>query len=151
MLGVLGGDEDLPIERLALSGDHTTLASVSHESCLKLWDLTHLKDSGSDEEEAGQEGAAAQETEQPHQVCFAFKRRSLQGDKINACCSWALATQHALFDIASNCSGICSTEQEQHDRTGAHYRPCNSTYILLCRQHVFQISITKTRRCTCQR
>lgn len=66
MLGVLGGSEDLPIERLALSGDQSTLASVSHESCLKLWDLTHLRDSGSDEEEP--EEAAAQDVEDTQQV-----------------------------------------------------------------------------------
>lgn len=61
MLGVLGGEEDLPIERLALSGDQAILASVSHESCLKLWDLAHLQDSGSGEEDedAHQEAAEA--------------------------------------------------------------------------------------------
>ena len=51
MLGVLGGEQDLPIERLALARDQATLASLSHESCLKLWDLAHLKDSGSGEED----------------------------------------------------------------------------------------------------
>ena len=67
---MLGGDEDLPIERLALSRDQTTLASVSHENCLKLWDLTHLRDSGSDEEdEEAEEGAAAQNVDAPSQVC----------------------------------------------------------------------------------
>ena len=69
MLGVLGGNEDLPIERLALSGDQTTLASVSHENCLKLWDLTHLKDSGSDEEEAEGQRANADDAEAPQEVC----------------------------------------------------------------------------------
>ena len=69
MLGVLGGNEDLPIERLALSGDRTTLASVSHENCLKLWDLTHLKDSGSDEEEAEGQRANADDAEAPQEVC----------------------------------------------------------------------------------
>ena len=56
MLGVLGGTEDLPIERLALSHDQARLASVSHESCLRLWDLSHLAE-GSDEEDEAQEGA----------------------------------------------------------------------------------------------
>lgn len=53
MLGVLGGTEDLPIERLALSHDRATLASVSHESCLRLWDLSHL----ANESEAEEDGA----------------------------------------------------------------------------------------------
>ena len=67
---MLGGDEDLPIERLALSRVQTTLASVSHENCLKLWDLTHLRDSGSDEEDedAAEEGVAAQNVDAPSQV-----------------------------------------------------------------------------------
>ena len=55
MLGVLGGTEDLPIERLALSHDRATLASVSHESCLRLWDMSQLADS--DAEEGAQETA----------------------------------------------------------------------------------------------
>ena len=63
MLGVLGGSEDLPIERLALSHDRTRLASVSHENCLRLWDLSQLAEgTDEEEEEAGQgevEDAAA--------------------------------------------------------------------------------------------
>lgn len=54
MLGVLGGTEDLPIERLALSHDRATLASVSHESCLRLWDLSHLAHESEDEEDGAQ-------------------------------------------------------------------------------------------------
>ena len=61
MLGVLGESEDLPIERLALSHDSAKLASVSHESCLRLWDLSHLAE-GSDEDGEEQE-AAGLETE----------------------------------------------------------------------------------------
>ena len=68
MLGVLGGNEDLPIERLALSEDQATLSSVSHENCLKLWDLTHLKDSGSDEEEL-EDRTNADNAEATQQVC----------------------------------------------------------------------------------
>ncbi|KAL3146129.1 hypothetical protein ABBQ38_015474 [Trebouxia sp. C0009 RCD-2024] len=51
MLAVLGGTEELPIERLALSHDRATLASVSHESCLRLWDLSQLAQESEDEEE----------------------------------------------------------------------------------------------------
>lgn len=50
MLAVLGGTEELPIERLALSHDRATLASVSHESCLRLWDLSHLAHESEDED-----------------------------------------------------------------------------------------------------
>lgn len=57
MLGVLGGSEDLPIERLALSHNRATLASVSHESCLRLWDVSQLADDSEEEEEGAQEGA----------------------------------------------------------------------------------------------
>ena len=67
MLGVLGGTEDLPIERLALSHDRATLASVSHECCLRLWDLSQLAHDSEDEEEGAQadeqEGASVR-----HQV-----------------------------------------------------------------------------------
>lgn len=62
MLGVLGGTEELPIERLALSHDRATLASVSHESCLRLWDLSQLAQESEDEGEgthADQEESAA--------------------------------------------------------------------------------------------
>ena len=52
MLAVLGGTEELPIERLALSHDRATLASVSQESCLRLWDLSQLVQESEDEEEA---------------------------------------------------------------------------------------------------
>ena len=70
MLGVLGGTEDLPIERLALSHDRATLASVSHESCLRLWDLSTLAHESEDEEGA-QEGEQADASVR-HQVNFLF-------------------------------------------------------------------------------
>ena len=66
MLGVLGGTEDLPIERLALSHDRATLASVSHESCLRLWDLSQLAHESEDEEDGIQ--ADEQEASVRHQV-----------------------------------------------------------------------------------
>ena len=59
MLGVLGGSEDLPIERLTLSHDKARLASVSHESCLRLWDLSQLAEGSDDDDQEGEEDEAA--------------------------------------------------------------------------------------------
>lgn len=66
LIGVLGAHaEDMPVERLALSQDRAVLASMSHDSCVKLWDLSVLQDdsgaegdSSSEWEEAGSEEAA---------------------------------------------------------------------------------------------
>jgi ATP-dependent RNA helicase DOB1 len=63
LLGVLGAHaDDMPVERLALSGDKAVLASMSHDSCVKLWDLSVLQDEdgadSSEWEEAGSEEAA---------------------------------------------------------------------------------------------
>lgn len=45
LLGVVGAHEDdMPVERLAMSGDRAVLASMSHESCIKLWGLSILHD-----------------------------------------------------------------------------------------------------------
>jgi hypothetical protein len=65
LLGVLGEhEEDMPVERLALAGDKSLLASMSHDACVKLWDLSILQDDeGDDDEDAAadqeQEAAAA--------------------------------------------------------------------------------------------
>jgi ATP-dependent RNA helicase DOB1 len=63
LLGVLGAHaDDMPVERLALAGDKAVLASMSHDSCVKLWDLSVLQDEdgadSSEWEEAGSEEAA---------------------------------------------------------------------------------------------
>ena len=39
MVGVVGSHDDLPIERLAISGDKDVLASSSHDETIKLWDI----------------------------------------------------------------------------------------------------------------
>jgi hypothetical protein len=65
LLGVLGEhEEDMPVERLALAGDKSLLASMSHDACVKLWDLSILQDDEGDEDEDAaadeeQEAAAA--------------------------------------------------------------------------------------------
>jgi hypothetical protein len=59
LLGVLGEhEEDMPVERLALAGDKSLLASMSHDACVKLWDLSILQDDEGDDDE---EDAAADE------------------------------------------------------------------------------------------
>jgi hypothetical protein len=66
LIGVLGAHaDDMPVERLALSQDRAVLASMSHDSCVKLWDLSVLQDDSGEEgdsssewEEAGSEEAA---------------------------------------------------------------------------------------------
>ncbi|KAG2452850.1 hypothetical protein HYH02_002195 [Chlamydomonas schloesseri] len=65
LLGILGqhnGDHE--VERLALSADKRVLASMSHDSAVKLWDLSLLHeedDEGGEEEEGGEEAAAEEE------------------------------------------------------------------------------------------
>lgn len=51
LLGVVGEHADMPLERLALSGDHRVLASTSHDNAVKLWDLSCLHDDSGDEAE----------------------------------------------------------------------------------------------------
>ena len=66
LIGVLGEHaDDMPVERLALSQDRAVLASMSHNSCVKLWDMSVLQDDSGEEgdsssewEEAGSEEAA---------------------------------------------------------------------------------------------
>jgi hypothetical protein len=59
LLGVLGEhEEEMPVERLALAGDKSLLASMSHDACVKLWDLSILQDDEGDDED---EDAAADE------------------------------------------------------------------------------------------
>lgn len=41
------GIDDLPVERLALSGDKRLLASVAHDDCVQIWDLKQLHDDSS--------------------------------------------------------------------------------------------------------
>jgi hypothetical protein len=73
LIGVLGAHADeLPIERLALSGDRAVLASTAHDSCVKLWDLSILQeDEGGEDssewEEAGSEEAACDAAQQQQQ------------------------------------------------------------------------------------
>jgi ATP-dependent RNA helicase DOB1 len=62
LLGVLGEhEEDMPVERLALAGDKSLLASMSHDACVKLWDLSILQD---DEGDYDEDACAAADEEQ---------------------------------------------------------------------------------------
>lgn len=49
MLGVVGEHTDFPIERLAITPDRCWLASASHNNTVKLWDISDMLSSGSDE------------------------------------------------------------------------------------------------------
>lgn len=51
MLGVLGEHSDFDIERIALKGDVMCLASISHDSSLKLWNTGLLLDDDDDDQE----------------------------------------------------------------------------------------------------
>lgn len=63
LLGVVGEHAgDLPVERLALSADKQLLASMSHDNCIKLWDMMILQDDSDADED---EDADEQQQEQP--------------------------------------------------------------------------------------
>ncbi|GFR46760.1 hypothetical protein Agub_g8386 [Astrephomene gubernaculifera] len=63
LLGILGQhNEDFPVERLALSHDRRVLASTSHDSAVKLWDLSLLLED--DDEGEGEEGEGEGEEEE---------------------------------------------------------------------------------------
>ena len=47
MLGVVGEHGDMPVERMALSLDRTSLATASHDHTIKLWDVKDLFEEGS--------------------------------------------------------------------------------------------------------
>lgn len=40
LLGVLGSHDDFPVERMAFSHDRRLLASIAHDSAVRLWDVT---------------------------------------------------------------------------------------------------------------
>ncbi len=40
LLGVLGSHDDFPVEALAFSHDRRLLASIAHDSAVRLWDMT---------------------------------------------------------------------------------------------------------------
>ena len=46
MLGVVGEHGDMPVERMALSLDRTSLATASHDHTIKLWDVKDLFEEG---------------------------------------------------------------------------------------------------------
>lgn len=50
MLGILGDHGDLDVERITATADQRLLASMSHDSIVKIWDLGQLMDADSDEE-----------------------------------------------------------------------------------------------------
>lgn len=59
MVGVVGEHEDYPVERLALSSDCRCLASASHDSTVRLWNMrafTEEEEEGDEEEEGVEEG-----------------------------------------------------------------------------------------------
>jgi ATP-dependent RNA helicase DOB1 len=57
LLGVVGSHAaDMPVERLSLSHDRRLLASVSHDSVVKLWDVGRLLADDGDGEEGGDGG-----------------------------------------------------------------------------------------------
>lgn len=40
LLGVLGSHDDFPVERMAFTHDRRLLASIAHDSAVRLWDMT---------------------------------------------------------------------------------------------------------------
>jgi len=58
LIGVVGHHaDDMPVERLVLSADRAVLASMSHDSCVKLWDMSILQD---DDSGAGEKGDSSE-------------------------------------------------------------------------------------------
>lgn len=62
MLGVLGEHGDFDVERLAATADLALLASASHDSTVKLWDLHQLADEEDDDNDDNEEVKADQGT-----------------------------------------------------------------------------------------
>lgn len=85
LLGVIGEyGEGTPVERLALSWDHRMAASTSHESAVRLWDLSCLHDDSGDEEgeeegEGGEEGAGPEVREEGQGVEGLLRGRGEEG------------------------------------------------------------------------
>ena len=59
MLGVVGEHGDMPVERMALSLDRTSLATASHDHTIKLWDVKDLFEEGGGPETFGGDGDGA--------------------------------------------------------------------------------------------
>jgi len=53
MLGLVGEHSDMPVERMDLSADRSTLATASHDHTIKLWDVAYLWERDLREEGAG--------------------------------------------------------------------------------------------------
>ena len=56
MLGVVGEHGDMPVERMALSLDRTSLATASHDHTIKLWDVKDLFEEGGGPEKFAGDG-----------------------------------------------------------------------------------------------
>jgi WD40 repeat protein len=41
-IGVIGDHSDFPIQHLCLSNDNNTLASISHDECVKFWSVENI-------------------------------------------------------------------------------------------------------------
>eukprot|EP00939_MAST-03C_sp_MAST-3C-sp1_P002967 g2967.t1 len=51
LLGIIGHHDDFPVEKIKLSRDKSLLGSISHDNCVKLWDISYiLRDEEDDEE-----------------------------------------------------------------------------------------------------
>eukprot|EP00775_Hariotina_reticulata_P013747 gene13747-13866_t len=66
LLGVVGGHaDDMPVERLALTKDKRLLVSMSHDSTVKLWDMSILQEDPDADDDPEQPGAKEEEGGEP--------------------------------------------------------------------------------------
>lgn len=59
LMGVVGTHGDMPVERLRRSRDGKFLASVSHDTVVRFWDISYFDDDDDDGEEATEEALLA--------------------------------------------------------------------------------------------
>lgn len=122
LIGVVGQHaDDMPVERLALAADKQVLASMSHDSCVQLWDLSILQDEEDEEdgEEEGDDGGGSSEWEEAgsdDEAAGTTHSKVAQRDRTGAA---AAGQQH----VGSGADGQASAQQQQQPQDKAAAQP----------------------------
>ncbi|CAK0786967.1 hypothetical protein CVIRNUC_010181 [Coccomyxa viridis] len=81
MLGVVGEHGDFPVEALALSHDRHCLASTSHDTTLRLWDLSMLHEGSEDDERPQQQAESGDDEDGDSEAEEPTPRKKMKGEK----------------------------------------------------------------------